>query len=116
MPLKVVYVDDEVDLLSNFHALFDSEDVQVTIFSDPDLALQEIPKIQPDLVVLDYRLPNTTGDQVALKLPESLHKVLLTGELDLEHEANFRHVFRKPLKLAVFEAYLEEHFPKKAAA
>lgn len=116
MPLKVVYLDDEPDLLSNFQALFHSEDVEVTVFSNPEEALREIPKINPDLVVCDYRLPNTTGDEVALQLPEHLHKVLLTGELDVEVKANFRQIFRKPLKSAVFDAYLNEIMSQKKAA
>jgi CheY-like chemotaxis protein len=107
--LKVYYLDDEVDLLELFQDMFSSADVEITTFSDPELAIKTSAEIPPDLIFLDYRLPNTTGVKVALRLDPSIPKVLVTGELNSDDEFKFNSVILKPYRASEVRQTLESY-------
>jgi len=96
MPIKVYYLDDEEALCENFADYFESEDVSVTTFVDPKLAIEAIKKCPPDLLFIDYRLQNTTGDEVAKALDPKIPKLLITGDITVKTECQFIRVFTKP--------------------
>lgn len=98
MPLKVYYLDDEVELCENFADYFESVDVQVTTFTDPKQAIDSIKSNPPDLIFVDYRLPGTTGDQVALALDPRIPKILITGDLSVVTSYEFIAILSKPFK------------------
>ncbi len=108
MPLKIVYVDDEPDLCEMFADLFNSPDTLVTTFSDPELAITEIRKNPPDLIFLDYRLPKTNGDRVALALGNTVPKVLVTGDVAVKTEYPFVKHFAKPYTRAEIAQFISE--------
>ncbi len=68
MPFKVIYLDDEPHLCEMFVDNFASGEVSVETFTDSEKAITAINASIPDLVFLDYRLPETTGEAVALRL------------------------------------------------
>ena len=106
MPIKLYYLDDEPELLELFSDLISSEHVAITTFSDPLLALDAIKANPPDLLFLDYRLPHTTGDQIALQVPASIPKVLITGDLDVTLHAKYEAKFAKPVSTKDVKAFL----------
>lgn len=97
--LTIIYVDDEPDLLEMFSEIFSTPDITIRGFSDPDQAIAEIKKTPVDLVFLDYRLKKTTGDKVALQIDPKIPKALITGDLQVKCEAEFKAYFEKPMKI-----------------
>jgi CheY-like chemotaxis protein len=98
MSLKVVYVDDEVELCEIFQYTFEAENVSITTFTDPAVAFEAIAKSTPDLIFVDFRLPKTTGDEFALSLPPNIPKFLVTGDIMLETKYPFTKIFPKPYR------------------
>jgi CheY-like chemotaxis protein len=97
MPLKIYYLDDEEALCENFFDYFTSKDVIVTTFTDPNVAIDIIKKNPPDIFFIDYRLPGTTGDEVAKVLDPLLPKFLITGDIYVKTEYPFNSIFSKPV-------------------
>ncbi len=106
MKLKIIYLDDEVDLLEMFRELHQTTDIQIHTLTDPKLIEEKISEVQPDLVILDHRLPGTTGDELAMKLPEGLPKILITGELMIQPQASFMRIFHKPYQIDEMTSFL----------
>lgn len=98
MPLTIVYLDDEEMLCEAFKDGFETDDIKIRVFTDPDEAIADINSNPPDYVFLDYRLPKTNADKVAKRLDPKLKKVLITGELSIQTETAFIKVFKKPYK------------------
>ncbi len=109
MSLNVVYLDDEAELCEAFADNFNSESVSVKTFSDPMLAVQFIRQNPPDLLFVDYRLPGTTGDQIAMLIDKRIPKVLVSGELEVHTKAEFLECLAKPLPWQRIEEILKEH-------
>ena len=107
MPLEVVYIDDEHDLCEMFSEAFTTPNVHITTFMDPNVALTSIASKAPDLIFIDFRLPNITGDKIALKMDPKIPKVLITGDLQVKVEAIFDQVFYKPVDFDQVAQYLE---------
>lgn len=113
MPLKVVYLDDEPMLCEIFADQFTSEKVQITTFSDVNKMLAEVQFILPDLLFLDYRLPGTTGENVAREFDKVVGgksqalKFLITGDIDCATEFKFEMVIRKPMDVDVIQKILD---------
>lgn len=115
MSLKVFYIDDEPDLLDMFYDLFSNTNIHITTFTDPAVALLEIQKNAPDLLFIDYRLPNINGDQIARELSPGLPKFLITGDLNLNCETNFEAIFTKPYQNDDIQKILDKYVALKAS-
>jgi CheY-like chemotaxis protein len=107
MSLKVYYLDDEPALLEIFSDTFSSEEIQITTFSDPKEAIAAIKSSPPDLLFLDFRLPNTTGVAIAQQLDPNIPKALISGDLSLKPEVPFDAVFEKPIKISEVLSFIE---------
>jgi DNA-binding NtrC family response regulator len=115
MRLKLYYLDDEPALLELFTECFASDNVEITTFADPVAFMKTMTDAPPDLVFLDYRLPNTNGDKIALTLDPNLPKALVTGDLTIKVEAKFEEVFKKPYRLDDVATFIEKHVSLKNA-
>ena len=111
MPIKVYYLDDEQALCENFADYFASEAVEVTTFTDPAKAIALTQTNPPDLFFVDFRLPSTTGDEVAKSIAADIPKYLITGDVSVKTEYKFKAVFNKPYKsediLQVLDGFLK---------
>ncbi len=96
MPLKVYYLDDEPELVEIFKDSYSSKDFEITGFTQPDQAVKIIQENPPDVLFIDYRLPNTTGDRIAQKIDSTIPKALITGDLFLQPITHFDIIFKKP--------------------
>jgi DNA-binding NtrC family response regulator len=113
MKLNVYYLDDEVDLLDVFSEIYSSDEISITTFSQPDKAIAAIIATPPDLLLLDNRLPGTTGDVIAQKLDPSLPKALISGDLTLEPKSDFVRIFSKPFNSKDMGDFLEFYVKNK---
>ena len=92
--IRVMLVDDQTLVRQGVRSLLAlSSDIEV-IAEAPDgqTAVEQIPEVKPDVVLLDMRMPGMTG----VELLEKLHtldclpsyKILITGGLDEQAEVN----------------------------
>lgn len=116
MPLKVYYLDDEEDLCEIFVDYFASEAVEVTTFTAPSLAFDTAKINPPDILFIDYRLPGTTGDEVAKSMAADIPKYLITGDISVKTEYQFKAVFNKPYKPEDIQQVLDGFLKIKLAA
>lgn len=114
--LKVYYLDDEPDLLEIFQDTFSDENIQISTFTDPAEALKAIQTAPPDLLFIDYRLPNTTGETFARKIDPSIPKALITGDLSTKAGEMFQALFSKPFRRAQIETFIRGYLNSKKAA
>jgi DNA-binding response OmpR family regulator len=63
--LRVLVVDDDRDTVLTLGILFRSEDVEVRMLQDAEEVLAVAEDFQPDVVLLDIRMPARNGFQVA---------------------------------------------------
>lgn len=96
MSLKVYYIDDEADLCENFADYFATKEIEVTTFTDPSQALDRAKINPPDIVFIDYRMPGTTGDEMAKLIAADIPKYLITGDIYVKTEYQFNGCFNKP--------------------
>lgn len=96
MPLRVYYLDDEPVLCENMIDILTSDDVIIETFQDPKKLISQCETVKPDLIFLDYRLPDTNGEKVALKLDNSIPKALITGDLSIKTSYKFIAILEKP--------------------
>ena len=86
--IKIVAVDDEPDILDLIEATLES-DYKVTKASCGEEAFVKIKEVNPDLIILDYTLPDTEGVQICKELrknPLFIHTpiLMLTGRGEIE--------------------------------
>lgn len=115
MPFKIYYLDDEADLLEMFVDSFADSEVAITTFTNAAEAQLAIKICPPDLLILDYRLPKCTGDQIALGLDPNLLKVLITGDLSVSPKAHFSRIFEKPYSIHEMQNFIFECRNRKVA-
>jgi response regulator RpfG family c-di-GMP phosphodiesterase len=105
---KVLYVDDEINLLSSFRSLMRKEDIETFLLQDAAKIDEMLEKNGPFAVVLsDQRMPELTGAELLEKVskvhPETL-RVLITGYSDFEemikaiNNGGISHYIAKPWK------------------
>jgi len=116
MPLKVYYLDDEVDLLEVFYDAYNSQEIEVKVFNRPQDLIETAEVDPPDLVFIDHRLPGTTGDEVALKLDPAIKKILVTGELNVETHESFIMKLEKPIRRDKVRSLLNSYLSPNCCA
>jgi two-component system OmpR family response regulator/two-component system alkaline phosphatase synthesis response regulator PhoP len=97
---KIFYLEDEVELCEMVREALVSTEIEFKCFPTANEFQLAVEAENPDIVIIDYRLTETTGIEVATKLPSSLPKVLVTGELILpDYKTLFNAVVTKPFRL-----------------
>lgn len=87
--LKMMIVDDEVEVLNALKRLF-RKDYDVEIFSDPELAAQQLLETTYAVIVSDMKMPKMTGAELLTKAYEicpNTPRILLTGYSDIDSTA-----------------------------
>ncbi len=113
MSLKVVFLDDEPILCECFSDEFSSANVEITTYSDVNKAIEAVTANPPDLVFLDYRMPTLTGDLAAKKMPDTVPKFLVTGELDLKTDYPFVEILKKPFQYEKIQEIIDKALSQK---
>jgi DNA-binding response OmpR family regulator len=119
--LKVFLIDDDRFILKIVTKLFDNYEIDVSCFSCPEAALSAMEKVTPDLVFLDYNMPDMNGDEVIIKVSEkklfnNTNLYLLTGSSFTQEDVikfktlGFYDVIEKPMKISKLEEIFNFHF------
>ena len=113
MPLKILHLDDEIEICNIFSDLFSSHDFHIKSFTQVPQAIEEAKKNPPDLIFLDYRLPGITGEQVALQMNDTIPKCLITGDVFVKIKYPFVATFKKPWRSSAIQAFLDSMLKEK---
>jgi DNA-binding response OmpR family regulator len=108
---RILVIEDETGARTALERLLTEEGFSVRTAATGARGLEQIRDFQPDTVVCDFRLPDTTGLQVLRAAravsPENLTFIVLTAECGgaeseqaLRREADF--FFKKPIDLSTF--------------
>ncbi len=67
---KILLIDDEADVQYSFRRIFSSPDVELATASSGEEGLQLVPRVQPDLVIMDVRMGGMNGLETLRRLRE----------------------------------------------
>lgn len=114
--MRVMVVDDDVELLKNMGWVLNRLGCEAEIFDDPRAALNAYADSEFDLVLADLSMPEMNGLEVLRRIrrmnPQA-RVVLITGcpggawETLAEHRGVFR-IIRKPMNLSDLNSVLAE--------
>lgn len=116
MPLKVAYIDDESGMCQIFMDNFASSQIDVMVYTDPGRFLAEACGLQLDLIILDFRFPNITGDQIAKALNTKVPIVLVSGDLSVNLQEGYLRTFTKPFDFDEMQDFLDSFVTKSGVA
>ncbi len=111
----VLLVDDEPDQLSLLTNYFRRAGCDVVQLIDAEHALCLPVSVQPDLMVLDLRLPGIDGWDLARRLQERYPgcPVAITSVLDVEDYPRADGVLPKPVSISHVASLLDRFFPER---
>lgn len=66
----ILIVDDEQDFLEIFGTKLSSAGFRVETAGDGEEGIEKAKKLQPDLVLMDVRMPNISGSEAVLRLKD----------------------------------------------
>ena len=111
----VLVVEDEATIAKNIRSYLARAGFDVSVARDGAGALVEFERVRPDVVVLDYNLPDIDGLELLARLQErdpAVKTVMITGEGGVEvavraMKAGVRDYLAKPLVLGELKMLLE---------
>src|SRR5215469_6582073 len=74
---KLLLIDDETDVQYSFQRIFDSPEIELTTASSGEEGLKLIPKIKPDLVIMDIRMGGINGLETLRRIRQMDSKLLV---------------------------------------
>src|SRR6478752_7439081 len=74
---KLLLIDDEADVQYSFQRIFDSPEIELTTASSGEEALRLLPKIKPDLVLMDVRMGGLSGLETLRRIRQIDSKLLV---------------------------------------
>src|ERR1051326_6424602 len=74
---KLLLIDDEPDVQYSFQRTFGSPEIELTTASSGEEALRLIPKLKPDLVMMDVRMGGISGLETLRRIRQMDSKLLV---------------------------------------
>src|SRR3954467_12425343 len=74
---KLLLIDDEADVQYSFRRIFDSPETELTTAASGEEGLKIIPKLKPDLVIMDVRMGGITGLETLRRIRQIDSKLLV---------------------------------------
>lgn len=97
---RIVFIDDEKNILNALKRLFHKDSYEMFFFDDPKKAMEEFGNINPAVIVSDQRMPGMSGSRLfetaRLVCPDAI-RLILTGYTDMAtaiESINLGHVNR----------------------
>ena len=115
---KVLVVDDDSDICGLVSTALKNKGLDVRTAETGGAGLAVFQEFSPDIVLLDYRLPDMSGSDVAKKIKESgkaSEIITMTGENVSKEDMDkslYAGWLQKPFKLADMVRYVEGHIKK----
>lgn len=109
MLLNIAYIDDEIGMCQMFEDNYASvAGVDLHTFTDPEQAIGWINQNRPDLIFVDFRLPNTNGIELAQLIQVPTEVVLISGDLKIKLPPPFTKAFYKPFDFREMDQFIRE--------
>jgi two-component system nitrogen regulation response regulator GlnG len=74
---KLLLIDDETDVQYSFRRTFDSPDIELTTASSGEEGLKLIPRLKPDLVLMDIRMGGMNGLETLRRIRQIDSRLLI---------------------------------------
>src|SRR6185369_8351443 len=74
---KLLLIDDETDVQYSFQRIFDSPEIELSTASSGEEGLKLIPKVKPDLVLMDVRMGGMSGLETLRRIRQMDSKLLV---------------------------------------
>src|SRR3974390_1269572 len=74
---KLLLIDDEADVQYSFQRIFDSPELELTTASSGEEGLRIIPRLKPDLVIMDVRMGGMSGLETLRRIRQMDSKLLV---------------------------------------
>ncbi|MBO0958576.1 response regulator [Neobacillus sp. MM2021_6] len=122
MKEKILIVDDQFGIRILLNEVFQKEGYQTFQAANGVQALDIVTKHNPDLVLLDMKIPGMDGIEILKRMKvidQDIRVIIMTayGELDMIQEAKdlgaITH-FAKPFDIDDIRAAVRKHIPQKA--
>ncbi|HEY3912902.1 MAG TPA: sigma-54 dependent transcriptional regulator, partial [Verrucomicrobiae bacterium] len=68
---KLLLIDDEADVQYSFRRIFDQPDIELTTANSGEEGLKIIPRLKPDLVIMDVRMGGMNGLETLRRLRQA---------------------------------------------
>ena len=68
---KLLLIDDEADVQYSFRRIFDSPEIELTTAASGEEGLKIIPRLKPDLVIMDVRMGGMNGLETLRRLRQA---------------------------------------------
>src|SRR5208337_3580590 len=68
---KLLLIDDEADVQYSFRRIFDQPDIELTTANSGEEGLKLIPRLKPDLVIMDVRMGGMNGLETLRRLRQT---------------------------------------------
>lgn len=87
---RILVVDDELKIVEAVAAYLENSGYDVISAYDGEVALSQLEKMKPDLVVLDLMLPKISGEEVCktIRRTSRIPIIMLTAKIDEEDKIN----------------------------
>ena len=119
--IKVLLVDDEIDFVTTLAQRLRMRDLAVDTVHDGEQALSYIKNAEPDVIVLDLKMPGLYGIEVLgeiKKFKKEIQVIILTGHGTEKDEDEARKLggfdfLRKPADIDLLIAKIKEAYSEK---
>src|SRR6266478_6132103 len=74
---RLLLIDDEADVQYSFQRILESPEIELTTASSGEEGLKVIPKLKPDLVMMDVRMGGMTGLETLRRIRQMDSKLLV---------------------------------------
>ncbi|WP_417543730.1 response regulator [Marinobacter sp.] len=116
---RVLWVDDDTDLLAYYESILSEEGYEVEGLSQPVRVLERIEQFQPDAIILDHDMPGCQGIELAKVLRQDANYMTIpilfvsaspeARDLLEQHSIAGNDFFQKPLDIELFLSSLHRH-------
>ena len=122
MQKRLLVIDDDKDLLEVIKIYFEMEGYVVITLPRVDNIFGAFSKYNPDLILLDYQMPEENGDKICQQLKSNpatfnIPVIMISGyskaELDRDYHG-WNGVVSKPFDLPVLQRAIEKFLKKPA--
>jgi DNA-binding response OmpR family regulator len=120
MEKRLLVIDDDKDLLEMIKAYFEMEGYAVFTLPRVDNIFKAFSQYSPDLILLDYQLPEENGDKICQQLKSNpatfnVPVIMISGyskaELNRDYHG-WNGVVSKPFDLPVLQSVVEKFLKK----